>query len=213
MALAVALLAAAPAAAHVDVLPTAAPHGEAREFTIRVPTERDLPTTRVRVEFPPQVTVFSLGPPPPDWSVRGIRAPDGRLRAVVYTGGRIPPGRYADFSVLGTPFELGTALWKADQTYADGQVKRWTGPPATEEATAVETGPEEPGPAAAVEVVEPGSVAEEGAAAAPGGEDAGSGAAIWLGVIAIGIAALAALGVGMLWSTRPARLPGEEPEP
>jgi hypothetical protein len=47
------------------------------------------------------------------------------------------------------------------------------------------------------------------AAAASGGDD-GSGAAIWLGVIAIGISALAALGVGLLWSTRPARLPEEE---
>jgi len=46
--------------------------------------------------------------------------------------------------------------------------------------------------------------------AAPGGDDDDSGAAIWLGVIAIAISALSAFGVGMLWSTRPARLPDDE---
>ena len=48
------------ATAHVEVLPTSVPAGEAVEFTVRVPTERDLPTTRVSIEFPPQVTVFSF---------------------------------------------------------------------------------------------------------------------------------------------------------
>ena len=50
------------------------------------------------------------------------------------------------------------------------------------------------------------------AAVAAGGDDDDSGAAIWLGVIAIGISALAAVGVGLLWSTRPARLPEDDEE-
>ena len=45
------LAAAAPAAAHVDVLPREAAQGEAMKFTIRVPAERDLPTTAVEIEF------------------------------------------------------------------------------------------------------------------------------------------------------------------
>jgi len=201
------LAAAAPAAAHVDVLPREVAQGEAVEFTIRVPTERDLPTTAVEVEFPPQVTVFSFAEPPPGWRVRALRAGDGRFRGVRYTGGRIGVGRYADFRVLGTPFESGTATWPARQTYADGLVKPWTGPPDAGGGATAETGPEEPGPAAAIEIAAPGE--PTGGLAAPGGDE-GSGAAIWLGVIAIGISALAALGVGLLWSTRPARLPEEE---
>jgi hypothetical protein len=46
---------------------------------------------------------------------------------------------------------------------------------------------------------------------AAGGDDDSSGAGIWLGVIAIGISGLAAVGVGLLWSSRPARLPPDEP--
>jgi len=201
---------AVPAMAHVEVLPATVPEGEATQFTIRVPTERDIPTTRVRVDFPSQVTVFSFADPPPGWRLRPLRAPDGRFRGVVYSGGSIGVSRYADFEVLGTGFEEGTAVWPSRQTYADGQVKPWTGPPEVPgEAAAPESGPTDPGPAAAVEIVAPGTPTE-GAAPAAGADDDGSGAGIWLGVIAIGISALAALGVGMLWSTRPARLPEDD---
>ncbi len=189
------------------MLPREVAQGEAVEFTIRVPTERDLATTAVEVEFPPQVTVFSFAEPPPGWTMRPLRAGDGRFRGVRYAGGRIGVGRYADFRVLGTPFESGTATWPARQTYADGLVKPWTGPPESGDEPVAETGPEEPGPAAAIEIGEPG---EPAGAEVAGGADDGSGAAVWLGVIAIGISALAALGVGLLWSTRPARLPEEE---
>jgi Domain of unkown function (DUF1775) len=197
------------ATAHVEVLPTSVPAGEAVEFTVRVPTERDLPTSRLSVEFPPQVTVFSFAEPPPGWRITPLRRPDGRFRGVVYSGGSIPPARYADFRMLGTPFEEGTAVWASRQMYADGQVKAWTGPPEPPGAESTESGPDQPGPAAAVEITAPGTASGEAPAAA-GDEDDGSGAAIWLGVIAIGISLLAALAVGFLWSTRPARLPEDE---
>ncbi|WP_217914584.1 DUF1775 domain-containing protein [Miltoncostaea marina] len=207
---AVALAAAAtPAAAHVEVLPGEVARGEAVEFTVRVPVERSVDTTQVRLEFPDQVTVFSFAEPPPGWTARPVRGDDGRFSAVVWSGGRIGPDRYADFRLLGTPVETGTAVWPARQTYADGRTKPWTGPPEADGAPAAETGPTAPGPAAAVQIVEPG---EEAAPATGGGVDADedSGAAIWLGVIAIGISALALLALGYLWSTRPARLPGDE---
>jgi len=45
---AAALVIVAPASAHVVVLPSAAPKGTPTEFTLQVPTERNLPTTAVR---------------------------------------------------------------------------------------------------------------------------------------------------------------------
>lgn len=201
------LAGAGQALAHVEVLPGEVAAGEATEFRIRVPTERDVPTTRVRVEFPSQVTVFSFAEPPAGWRMAPLRADDGSFRGVVYGGGRIPADRYADFRVLGTPFEEGLATWPARQTYADGQVKPWTGPPELPgQAAAPESGPTDPGPAPAVQIGPPGSATGAAAAAA---DDDESGTAIWLGVIAIAISALAALAVGFLWSTRPARLPGD----
>lgn len=202
---------AAPAVAHVEVLPASVAQGEATQFTIRVPSEREVPTIQVRVDFPQQVTVFSFAEPPPGWTLRPLRAPDGRFRGVVYSGGSIAVSRYADFQVLGTAFESGTAVWPSRQRYADGQVKPWTGPPETPgRSAAPESGPTEPGPAAAVEIAAPGTESSAPAAAATDDGDDGSGAGIWLGVIAIAISALAALGVGMLWSTRPARLPEDD---
>lgn len=205
------LATAGAALAHVDVLPRSVAVGEATELTVRVPTERDVPTTRVRVDFPAQITVYSFADPPPGWRLTPLRRPDGRLRGVVYSGGRIGVGRYADFRMLGTPFEEGLAVWPSRQTYADGQVKPWTGPPELPgQEAAPESSPTAPGPAAAVEVVAAGSAP---ATAGGGGDgDDGSGTAIWLGVIAIGISLLAALAVGFLWSTRPARLPGDGDE-
>ena len=203
----VALLAAGavPAAAHVDVLPREVAQGEALEFTVRVPTERALPTVAVRVDFPAQITVYSFAAPPPGWTMRPVLGPDKRFRSVIYRGGRIPVGQYADFHMLGTPFESGTALWKTFQTYADGKVKPWTGPPEKPGATSEEAGPTDPGPAASVTVGAPGEPV--GAAAATTSSD-DSGAGIWLGVIAIAISAFALLALGFLWSTRPAKLPG-----
>ena len=195
--------AAAPAVAHVDVLPTQVAQGEAQQFTIRVPNERDVATTRVRVDFPTQITVYSFAAPPPGWTMRTVRGPDKRFRSVVYTGS-IPVEQYVDFHVLGTPFESGTAVWKTRQTYADGAVKPWTGPAEEPGAEAPESGPTDPGPAAVVTVAEPGAIV--GATSTTTTDD--SGAAIWLGVIAIAISAFALLALGFLWSTRPARLPG-----
>ncbi len=205
------LVAAAPAAAHVDVLPTTVTQGEATEFTVRVPSERDLPTTRVRIDVPDQVTVYSLGPPPPGWTATAVRGADGRISSVVWTGGRIPPERYADFTFLGTAFGEGEAVWPARQTYADGQVKPWTGPPETEGA--VETGPSDPGPAARTTIAAEGTVPATGGATSSTSSSDDSGVGIWLGVIAIAISGLALLAVGFLWSNRPLTLPGDEDTP
>jgi hypothetical protein len=211
--------AAATAGAHVSVLPETVEQGVAQEFTIRVPNEGTVPTTAVSVDFPDQITVYAFGPAPLGWTTRPLRAPDGSFRGVEYSGGEIPVAGYADFTVLGTPFEAGEAVFPARQTYAGGRVKPWTGPPEDPGAVAPETGPTDPGPAAAVEVAPAGAVAEPSAgdanpdapvAAESAAGDGDSGAAVWLGVIAIGISVLAMLGVGLLWSTRPARLPSDD---
>lgn len=206
-----ALAVATPATAHVEVLPDRVEQGKALELTVRVPTERNLPTTAVQVQFPTQVTVYSFGQPPSGWTVTPRLATDGRYRGVTFTGGTIGVGRYADFTMLATPFETGTVLWKVRQTYQDGQVKAWTGTPVDQGGSSQETGPSAPGPAAEMEIVAAGAAVPGAPAEADSGDD-DSGAAIWLGVIAIGISALAAVGVGLLWSTRPARLPEDDEE-
>jgi hypothetical protein len=207
--------AAGSAAAHVDVLPAESVVNEAHEFVIRVPSERDVPTSRVRITFARRVIVVRFATAP-GWTRRTIANPDGTIGGVVYEGGRIDPDEYAEFRLLATPIQVGTALWKVEQTYADGVTKPWTGPPEKEGETTGETGPSTRGPAPATRFV---AKATTSTAAAPAAGDDSSPAGIWLGVIAIGIAGAAAAGVGFLWSSRPMPLPpddgspAEDPEP
>jgi uncharacterized protein YcnI len=202
---------AVPATAHVQVLPSTATVEQSQEFTVRVPTERPLPTIAVRVEFPPGMTVYAFAPPPPGWRMQVISR-NGSNVAVRYYGGRIPVQQYQDFRFLATPTKTGQAAWKALQTYADGKVKPWTGKPEAPGAVSSENGPTDPGPASATLVT--ASPAPAGTAAdASAGQSSTSGgggssdAGVWLGLIAIAIAALAAVGTGLLWSSRPAKLP------
>ncbi|MFN8111183.1 MAG: DUF1775 domain-containing protein, partial [Thermoleophilia bacterium] len=150
---AVAMMAAAPAMAHIDVLPQRVELEQSTEFTVRVPTEREVPTVAVRVDFPRQVTVYAFAPAPRGWTMTQRRAANGSVIGVVYRGGTIPVGGYLDFTFLGTPFSKGQTVWKAYQTYGDGKVKPWSGPPEDPGAISEESGPTAPGPAAAVQVV------------------------------------------------------------
>lgn len=196
-----AALAAAPmGTAHVSVLPGEAVLRESTEFTVRAPAEGGLTTNSVRLIFPPQVTVYAVADAP-GWTTGLIRRRDGRLGGVTWSGGRIPPGRYADFTILGTPFEEGVTVWKSFQGTVDGMVKRWTGPVETGDAVAPETGAGKPGPAAAVTIV---------ATRAAGAVEDGGGSP-WPAVVGIALGALALVGVGLLWASRPAALPPDGP--
>ncbi len=210
LALLATLALAGTASAHVDVLPTELVQDQSTQLTIRVPNERaGVDTVRVRVGIPEQVTVYSLGPTPPGWKVTPIRGANGKFATLVFSGGRIAPNRYADFTVLATPFESGQAVWPVVQAYSDGKDKPWTGPPEKPGEESAESGPTDPGPAAAQTILEPGQAPATGATG--GGSGGGdSDTAIWLGVIAIGVALLAVLATGFLWSTRPATLPQDD---
>ncbi len=203
-------MAAAPAVGHVEVLPTTVTQNAFTEFTARVPTEREVATTSVRITFPPQVTVSSFAAPPAGWTLQETLADDDRTIGVVYRGGTIGVDRYLDFTFLGVGFDTGTTIWKTKQTYADGVVKSWTGPPEVPGDEGPETGPNQPGPASAIEVVAAGA-APAATVSASANKDENSGAGIWLGLIAIVVAAAAFLAAGFLWTTRPMKLPDDEP--
>lgn len=197
-----ALVAPTAAQAHISVVPGTAVLEQSTEFAIQVPAEGGVDTTRVRVTFPSQVSVYAVADTP-GWSTRILRKPDGRLRGAEWTGGTIPPDQYARFTVLGTPFEAGTSVWPAEQGLANGTVKRWTGPPETGDEAAPETGPGTPGPAPAV------VISTEPIAAAGAGDGDGT---LWAVIIGIALGALALVGVGMVWASRPAELPPDGPD-
>jgi uncharacterized protein YcnI len=213
-----ALLAPAAAGAHVEVLPDKPKLRAEQEFVIRVPNERGVATTKLRVIFPEGLRASQYAPKP-GWKrtvqLGRAKVPSG----ATWEGGRIEPGEYGDFRFLAAPRNAGQAIFRIYQTYADGKTKPWVGPPekpgATEEE---ETGVTEAGPSPAVDVTAtpdvPSSVVAGADASTPNAsktEATSSDAGVWLGVIAIVIALGAALAAGFLWSTRPATLPPDEP--
>jgi SAM-dependent methyltransferase len=114
LALAALAACATSASAHISVSPDEAVLRESTEFTITVPAEGGLTTNAVRVFFPSQVSVYAVADAP-GWTTRVLKKPDGRLRGAEWTGGLIPPNQYATFTVLGTPFEEGTSVWRSEQ--------------------------------------------------------------------------------------------------
>ncbi|MDA0180468.1 YcnI family protein [Solirubrobacter phytolaccae] len=124
------LVLAAPASAHVEVRPTVARPGDTVELTFKVPNERaDAATTGLELFLPPGVPAKVA--PHPGWTStdRGggdiAFAPDTPAQA-------IGPGRAQEFKVtLGPLPKADRIVFKALQTYADGEVVRWiqaTGP-------------------------------------------------------------------------------------
>ena len=118
------LVLAAPASAHVDVSPTVARPGDTVTLTFTVPNERDdAATTALELFLPPGVPA-KLAPP------AGWTSTDRGGGDVVFTPATpdqaIAPGRAQAFKVtLGPLPREDRIVFKALQTYADGDVVRW----------------------------------------------------------------------------------------
>jgi uncharacterized protein YcnI len=124
------------ASAHVRVLPEEVPAGSFEVFTVRVPTEKDIPTTGVRVEVPEGFTISRVEPVP-GWDYE-LEEEAGVVSAIIWSGGEIGATEFQQFDVQGqTPEETGEYEWNAYQTYEDGEVVEWTGPEDSEEPASV----------------------------------------------------------------------------
>ncbi|GAA2240025.1 MULTISPECIES: YcnI family copper-binding membrane protein [Kitasatospora] len=155
---AVVLLIAGPASAHVTVQPSSvAKDATDQTFAFRVPNEQEnASTVKVEIDFPtdhpiPSAMVAAV----PGWTdqiqttklATPIHTDDGDITDVVsqivWTGGQIAPGHFQDFTVDFGALPDGTdkVVFKALQTYSDGNVVRWI-----EEAKDGQKEPEHPAP-------------------------------------------------------------------
>ncbi len=126
--------------AHVVVHPNEAPADSYQKFDVSVPTEKEIPTTKVQVEVPEGFTVTGVKPVP-GWQSE-FEKDGGLVKSITWSGGKINPEEFQEFSFQAkTPKETGEYAWKAYQTYEDGSVVEWTGPKDSEEpASVVEVG-------------------------------------------------------------------------
>ena len=124
------------AGAHVRVVPEEVPADSFQVLTVRVPTEKDVPTTGVRVEIP-EGFMISRVKPVPGWEYE-LEEETGVVRAITWSGGEIGATEFQEFDVQGkTPEEPGEYPWRSLQTYEDGSVVEWVGPEDAEEPASV----------------------------------------------------------------------------
>lgn len=143
-AVALSLAAAAPAFAHVTVDPSSAPKGAEITLGFRVPNEEATASTvEVQIFFPSDHPVLGVDPQSaPGWTDRihtaalnpPVTTDDGTITDYVsevdWVGGTIKPGHFQEFYVLAQqlPTDTDQVVFKALQTYSDGNVVRWIQP-------------------------------------------------------------------------------------
>jgi uncharacterized protein YcnI len=117
------------ASAHVTVQPNEVPAGSYQVFTVRVPSEKESGTTTVKVAIPAGVDVTRFEPKP-DWKYEIEKNADGKLTTVTWkaSGAGLGATEFGEFRMQGkVAVDAKELVWKAYQTYADGEIVEWTG--------------------------------------------------------------------------------------
>ena len=193
------------ASAHIDVSSSSTAPGTGAALTFRVPTEKDVATTKFEVALPTDAPIADVHVEGgPGWAVALTRAaPASPLKdesgnavtevvsRVTWTasGDGIKPDEFAAFQILVDPLPKSNQLvFKALQTYADGSVVSWIELPAA--AGAPE--PQFPAPVLALSAAETSTVAPAASAGAvTSAAETSAPATSGLAVVAAFLAALA----------------------
>lgn len=216
---------AGPAAAHVTVNPNTATPGGYAKVTFRVPNETDnTDTTKLEVTFPADHPVPSVSVKPvPGWTAEAvktklatpIKSHDSEITEAVsritWTASAsavIKPGQFQEFDVsLGPLPDSGQMVFKALQTYSDGNIVRWIDEPTTD-------GSEPEHPAPVLKLVAAPAAGVPAAAPASGGSDGTSALGVTgliAGVLALLLAAGAFVRAGRRRPAAPAVAPAPAP--
>ncbi|GMA50850.1 hypothetical protein GCM10025857_22070 [Alicyclobacillus contaminans] len=122
------------ASAHVTVWPKQSTVGAWEKYTVRVPTEKEIPTVKVVLKMPKGIT-FEQYEAVPGWTVAEQKDSQGQVISVTWTAiaGGIAPGQFAEFSfIAANPKTPEAAAWDAFQYYKDGSIVEWTGAPSSQ---------------------------------------------------------------------------------
>lgn len=119
--------------AHVVVHPSTVNVAQRLNFVVGVPTEKDVPTTSVRLILPEALE--SVRPlVKPGWRIEIKKNSEGKPTEIIWSGGQIPSDMKDEFIVSAkAPSTEEELHWKAYQTYSDGSVVSWDLSPDVEE--------------------------------------------------------------------------------
>ena len=121
-------LIATPAFAHVVVKPAEVGIAARQNFAVSVPTEEDNPTVSVRLVLPDGLK--SVRPNvKPGWNIEIVKAGEGenaRVSEIIWSGASIPVDQRDEFVFSAqAPAQATSLVWKAYQTYENGDVVSW----------------------------------------------------------------------------------------
>jgi uncharacterized protein YcnI len=222
------LAVAGPAAAHVTVSSPGATQGGYATVTFKVPNESDTAaTTKLEVNLPKETPFASVSVRPvPGWTAVAekskldtpIEAHGAQITEAVTkitwtapAGAGIKPGEFQTFDVsLGQLPKVDQVVFKALQTYSDGNVVRWI-----EEPAADGTESESPAPvlklaAAATDAAAPAG--QPPVQATPAGESSGAGVGFGVAGLVLGLAGLVMGLLAYRRAARPVAVGAAEPE-
>ncbi|AJS61715.1 hypothetical protein UB51_23880 [Paenibacillus sp. IHBB 10380] len=117
------------ASAHVTVKPATSAPGAWETYSIKIPVEKDIPTTKVTLKIPAGVD-FKQYQPVPEWEVSTEKDSTGKVVSITWsaTGNGISAGEFQQFNfVAQNPKEDEVIAWDAFQYYNDGSIVEWTG--------------------------------------------------------------------------------------
>ncbi|MBW7474448.1 YcnI family protein [Paenibacillus oenotherae] len=123
------------ASAHVTVQPKETKQGSYEVFTVRVPSEKEEVTTKsVKVTIAEGVE-FKRIEPKAGWKYELETTGDGIVKSVTWTaeGDGLTHTEFGEFRMQGkVAADAKDLVWKAYQTYSDGEVVEWIGAPNTD---------------------------------------------------------------------------------
>ncbi|MEH7304877.1 YcnI family copper-binding membrane protein [Neobacillus drentensis] len=117
------------ASAHVTVMPKTSSTGAWETYTLKVPVEKDVATTKVTVKAPAGVEIMSYQPVP-GWTYSSEKDASGKVKTFTFeaTGEGIQSGQFQQFVfVAKNPEKAAKVAWDAFQYYKDGSIVEWTG--------------------------------------------------------------------------------------
>ncbi|TCP19755.1 uncharacterized protein YcnI [Scopulibacillus darangshiensis] len=115
------------ASAHVTVSPDKVAKDSYQVFTLRVPTEEDVPTIKVKVTIPKGVDI-SRFEPKAGWSYKIEKDNTGKIISVTWTAENngLTSTEFGEFKMQGkVSADADKLVWKAYQTYKGGKVVKW----------------------------------------------------------------------------------------
>lgn len=115
--------------AHVSVQPAVTTPSAWETYTLKVPVEKDIPTTKVVVKIPDGVTFVNYQQVP-EWKVALDKDSSNNVQNVTWTatGEGILAGQFQQFTFVAKNPENETEIaWDAFQYYKDGSIVEWSG--------------------------------------------------------------------------------------